>query len=323
MTALAAAGLLGGLALPFLDTDADAAPRGAPPELGEVKWHRDFDAARAEAKRTGKPLLVLFDEVPGCQTCVRYGKSVLSHPLIQEAAETLFVPVAVYNNVGGKDRAVLKQFGEPTWNNPVVRIVGADLDGLVPRHAGDYSQAGLVAKMKSALQNAGRPVPGYLEALHTELNPRSAKTHFQMYCFWSGEVCLGKLDGVVATRAGFASGHEVVEMRYDPKRWTEARLRKAAEACGRPVDGSDFRLSASDDKYQLRHSSWRSVPMTRHQRTLVNSRLGKRLPVEDVLSPRQIALHRAAQKAGRATDYRGATDFVAAYREAERALLGS
>jgi hypothetical protein len=36
-----------------------------PVELGAVAWGRDFDAAVREAHKTGKPLLVLFQEVPG------------------------------------------------------------------------------------------------------------------------------------------------------------------------------------------------------------------------------------------------------------------
>ena len=36
-----------------------------PVELGQVKWRRDFEAGLAEAKRTGKPALLLFQEVPG------------------------------------------------------------------------------------------------------------------------------------------------------------------------------------------------------------------------------------------------------------------
>ncbi len=34
-------------------------------ELGRVSWFRDFDAAKAEAKRLDRPRLVLFQEVPG------------------------------------------------------------------------------------------------------------------------------------------------------------------------------------------------------------------------------------------------------------------
>lgn len=36
-----------------------------PVELGQVRWRRDFDAARAEAKQADKPVLILFQEVPG------------------------------------------------------------------------------------------------------------------------------------------------------------------------------------------------------------------------------------------------------------------
>ena len=34
-------------------------------ELGTVKWTRDHDAALARAAKTGKPVFVLFQEVPG------------------------------------------------------------------------------------------------------------------------------------------------------------------------------------------------------------------------------------------------------------------
>jgi hypothetical protein len=36
-----------------------------PPELGLVPWRRDFEASLHEAKRSAKPVLLLFQEVPG------------------------------------------------------------------------------------------------------------------------------------------------------------------------------------------------------------------------------------------------------------------
>lgn len=36
-----------------------------PVELGQVDWQRDLDGALAQSKATGKPLAVLFQEVPG------------------------------------------------------------------------------------------------------------------------------------------------------------------------------------------------------------------------------------------------------------------
>lgn len=37
----------------------------APVELGRVAWSRDHEAAFASARTSGKPVLVLFQEVPG------------------------------------------------------------------------------------------------------------------------------------------------------------------------------------------------------------------------------------------------------------------
>ncbi len=316
-----------------------------PKELGDVAWSRDYAAARARAEREGKPLLILFDEVPGCQTCVRYGQSVLRHPLIVEAAESAFVPVAVYNNVGGQDRAVLEKYGEPTWNNPVVRIVDAKERPLSPRLAGDYSRSGLVFAMIASLEKSGREVPGYLALLAQELKAqtRSTKTAvFSMYCFWSGEACLGGVDGVVASRTGFLNGAEVVEITYDPAKISYDRLVAAAKEgrcasrvlarngdeaeiakkhfdtdvsiTGRPVRGSE-----KDDKYQLRHTPWRFVPMTDLQASRANTLVGRGQDPSALFSPRQRALFAKAQKkSGEVVLFED--DLIAAFAKAERAL---
>jgi len=54
-------------------------------ELGAVHWLRDIDVAVAQSKEKNKPILILFQEVPGCSTCRNYGKGALSHPLLVEA----------------------------------------------------------------------------------------------------------------------------------------------------------------------------------------------------------------------------------------------
>ena len=40
-------------------------PEGNPVEVGHVNWGRDFEAALAMSAQSGKPVLVLFQEVPG------------------------------------------------------------------------------------------------------------------------------------------------------------------------------------------------------------------------------------------------------------------
>ncbi|MBL8916798.1 MAG: hypothetical protein JNM17_39210 [Archangium sp.] len=101
----------------FLLIALAAAP---PPELGKVKWLREFDAAVRLSRETKKPMLVLFDEVPGCSTVLGFGEDVLSDAETVKRIERDFVPVAVFNSVKGADEKVLTSFKEPSWNNPVL-----------------------------------------------------------------------------------------------------------------------------------------------------------------------------------------------------------
>ncbi|MEM6370140.1 MAG: VPGUxxT family thioredoxin-like (seleno)protein, type 2 [Myxococcota bacterium] len=285
-----------------------------PPELGTVAWQRDYDAARREAARSGKPLLILFDEVPGCSTCVRYGQSVLSHPLIADAIEASFVPVAVYNNRGGADRQVLQSFGEPTWNNPVVRIVDAEGQALAPRLANDYQRRSLVERMERALTKLGRPVPSYLREA---LDERTELATYAMGCFWSGEACLGNIQGVRSSRTGFAAGREVVELRYDPQTISALQLHRTvlAHGCSRhalvqneeearvarqvfsrvTVSGS-LRPTPSDDKHALRRTPARFLPLTEGQATRVNARIAAGQGFDELLSPSQQAVWAAIRQ---------------------------
>lgn len=40
-------------------------PSGNPPELGRVRWERGLDAALARSGDAEKPVLLLFQEIPG------------------------------------------------------------------------------------------------------------------------------------------------------------------------------------------------------------------------------------------------------------------
>lgn len=53
--------LAGAFALPAQQTDPEAQPR----ELGAVRWWRDESAAQRAAASSGRPVLALFQEVPG------------------------------------------------------------------------------------------------------------------------------------------------------------------------------------------------------------------------------------------------------------------
>lgn len=287
------------------------APRENPEEFGAVHWGRDLDEALAASKASGKPVFLLFTEVPGCSTVKGFANGPLRHPLIVEAIEDEFEPVVVRNNVGGEERRILESFNEPTWNNPVVRFLDADRKNLVDRYARGWTSAGLAKSMVAALDAANRPVPAYLQNLVAELSADTQKTVFSMYCFWTGEVKLAGIPGVVSTRPGFANGREVVEVVWDRRKTDEATLLSQASAAGAAsgvlvadvsrkslaskhfdsvgVLNGKLRYSAKDDKYQIRKRRWGSVPMTPAQATAVNravTRSDER--IEDLLSPRQL-----------------------------------
>jgi Thioredoxin-like len=276
------------------------APTNNPKELGWVRWQRNYDEAAAEAAQTGKPLFLLFQEVPGCSTCVGFGESVLSHPLMIEAIESDFVAVAIHNNKPGHDRDVLERFDEPTWNNPVVRLVDAKGRDLIARADGVWSTHGIAVRMVEALVAADRPVPAYLSWVVEETTQRAEQATFAMHCYWSGEACLGDIPGVVRTTAGWLDGREVVEVEFDAATLSEAELQELSQerGCGEFVaKAAPARPATADNrKYHLERSRWRFVPLTPLQASRVNAALGRGGDPLRWVSPRQREMYgRVAQ----------------------------
>ena len=270
-----------------------------PVELGKVKWLRSYEEAIAQSKKECKPILILFQEVPGCGTCQKYGNEVLSHPLLVEAIETHFVPLAIFNNKGGADAEVLRLYNEPSWNNPVVRIVDDKGKDVVSRVSGNYSALGLASAMTTSLIKSNGKAPVYLQLLTDELSAKSrgTQTHtYSMYCFWTGEALFGKVNGVVATTAGWQNGREVVKVEYDPAIISLSQLDQIAlgSSCKKSAEGS-FRTDQTP-KYYLSNNKLKSVPMTELQKSRVNSALAEGQNAETFLSPRQIQIAAANSK---------------------------
>ncbi|MCC6816218.1 MAG: peptide-methionine (S)-S-oxide reductase [Saprospiraceae bacterium] len=276
-------------------------------ELGRVKWSRDLLEARIQSKILKKDIFILFQEIPGCSTCKNYGKNVLSHPLIVEIIEDLFIPLAIHNNKTGKDREVLNLFGEPAWNNPVVRIVDQDLKDVVSRLSGNYSSYGLISTIIAALQVKNKKIDKYILLLEEEMLAQSIGTktaYLGMYCFWSGEKCYAQAEGVVSTKAGFMNGSEVVEVQYNPQKTDldEIIRHGKSQNCADKLFTNDLSIKSSaiiikpqtlfkadkESKYYLYHSQYKSVPMTELQACYLNDLLSQNKSVDDYLSPRQI-----------------------------------
>lgn len=131
-----------------------------PIEVGDVRWGRDLDAALENSAKTGKPVLVLFQEVPGCSGVRKFGREVLTKPSLVEAIENEFIPVLIYNNRnGGEDEELLKHFQEPAWNYQVITFLNAEEKDVIPRRDCIWTTAGVASRMIEALDASERSVP--------------------------------------------------------------------------------------------------------------------------------------------------------------------
>ncbi len=200
-----------------------------PEETGKVAWGRDLQAALTASRQSGKPVFALFQEIPGCAGCKQFGREVLSDPLLVEAIEREFTPLLIANSQPGKDAEVLRRFGEPAMNYQVVRFLNADAEDIIPRRDHVWETGALAERMIATLEKARRSAPAYLRLLAAEHSAQLKPAVFAMYCFWTGEMELGKIDGVITTEAGFMGGREVTLVRYDPAAISLPKLIAAAE----------------------------------------------------------------------------------------------
>lgn len=155
----------------------------------------------------GKPVLPLFQEVPGCSTCVRFGQDVLTHPLMVELIADRFVPLAIFNNHIGSDAGILRRYDEPSWNNPVVRFLGHDGAELLPKLADRCDALRFHDKITAVLEMLGQDFLQYFRLLGRDLlvgQGLSEQATYTTPCFWPGETSLAGHPAVITTDAGWS-----------------------------------------------------------------------------------------------------------------------
>ena len=139
----------------------------------------------------------------------------MAHPIIVDTIENSFVPLLTHNNSIG-DTAQLKRFDEPSWNYQVVRFLDSDAKDIIPRKDKVWDIKSLTKRMILTLEKSDQETPPLLEFLEQETDTTNhAQAAFSMYCFWTGELKLGAIEGVITTEAGHYDGHEVTLVTYD------------------------------------------------------------------------------------------------------------
>ncbi len=190
-----------------------------PVEIGKIRWERDLDTALKNSKQSKRPVFLLFQEVPGCSGCQKFGREVLSDPEVVKGVEESFIPVFIYNNRSGKDTEILKRFQEPAWNYQVIRFLDSDGKDLIEREEGVWTREALVKRMKKVLEISKSVTPVETQPLISkkELKMNHERVAFAQGCFWTGEMSLGGIEGVNQTEVGFMQGNEVTVVDYDPQ----------------------------------------------------------------------------------------------------------
>ena len=261
-------------------------------ELGKVSWHRDYDEALLLSKNTNKPILLFFQEIPGCTTCVNFGRNVLTHPLMIEVIENEFIPLAIYNNKGGKDAEILRKYNEPSWNNPVAHFIDSNGNNIISKLANNYEPLSMYNKIVEVLQKTKGEIPDYVTLLGQELKinyGKVSRTVYETPCFWSGETTLAQQKSVFTTLAGFIGNREVVVVDFDEKISSLEELNNFSKEQGFFLidKHSNFKVD-KDPQYYLKKTNYKYLPLSKTQKTKINLAIPYKMDPEKYLSPKQL-----------------------------------
>ena len=149
--------------------------------------------------------------------------------------------------------------------------------------------------MKAVLKKAGKT-----SAILPLIEPETVQTKqvaLSQYCFWTGELVIGGLKGVVKTEAGWLDGKEVTLVHYDESQISQKTLVAEAkkQSCANQVySGSSLKgyrpAKISDQKKQIGGTPFAKLKnLTPYQRTKINASARSNVSqAKSFLSPRQL-----------------------------------
>ncbi len=232
-----------------------AAPKGTDHPI-LITWQNSFNVAVEQSQRSGKPVMAILQSTPDCANCQALQRDLAAHPLLAEAVAEEFIALKLDRR---HDRSSATASQHLLFLDTAMQPIATDAGPTPSPHT-------IAVRMIQALEAVKRPVPNYLHAASMELETAKHKqAAFAMFCYWVGEYELGKIDGVVATEAGWLEGREVTLVRYHQDRLALPELaRKAAEVkCARKVfapteaerreisDSTRLTVGTLDDRYRI------------------------------------------------------------------------
>ncbi len=165
----------------------------------------------------------------------------------------------------------------------------------MPRRDQQFHISQLLPRIKSALAKTKRE--SEIVPLIEPETVRTSKIALSQHCFWTGELAIGSVPGVIKTEAGWLDGREVTLAHFDPKQVTAEEVIKQAKAqsCADKVyQGSALSgyrpARQSDQKKQLQGTRFDKVRnLTAYQKTKINA-FARTNPGQAAkyLSPRQL-----------------------------------
>ena len=159
----------------------------------------------------------------------------------------------------------------------MIRFVNSEGKDYLPRRDQLFTVAQILPRMKATLAKAKKK-SNIISLIEPELASPSMVALSQ-YCFWTGELAIGGIEGVIKTEAGWLNGKEVTLVSYDKSVVSESEVVKQAKAqsCANDVYRGEALKSyraarQSDQKRQLQGTKFASIKdLTPFQKTKLNA----------------------------------------------------